>query len=130
MSLENHYSGPIEDIPKRAWSADTYRWHTEYPGVSNAIANNNENDAATADIQAPSYYVGDRKFEPADVMDDWDLHRWLAIALKYISRAGRKTYDGLTPEQSEVRDLGKAVWYLNRRIITLESECINARNAE
>lgn len=41
-------------------------------------------------------------------LSDWDLNHHLACTLKYISRAGRK--------HDEIKDLKKAMWYLNRRI--------------
>lgn len=59
-------------------------------------------------INHPKHYVEGRKYEPADVIDDWQLDFVLGNAVKYISRAGRK---GNTLE-----DLEKAKWYLQRRI--------------
>lgn len=64
-------------------------------------------------IHHPAHYVKDRKFEPIEVSEDWELCHHKACALKYISRAGRK--------DSELQDLQKAVWYLNRKIALLEN---------
>ena len=63
-------------------------------------------------INHPSHYAGGRKFEPIDVIEDWQLGFCPGNAVKYISRAGRKTKD---PRE----DLKKAVWYLNREIAQL-----------
>lgn len=59
-------------------------------------------------VNHPSHYTKGRKFEPIEVIDDWELDYYTGNALKYISRAGRK--DDL------IVDLEKAVWYLQRRI--------------
>lgn len=59
-------------------------------------------------VSKPSHYCEGRKYEPIDVIEDWNLGFHLGNALKYISRAGRK--------QNEVEDLEKAVWYIQRYI--------------
>ena len=61
----------------------------------------------------PAHYTQDRKFEPVDVIEDWDLDYQMGNALKYISRAGRKG--------SLIADLQKAIFYLERRI-SIETE--------
>ena len=62
----------------------------------------------------PSHYRGDRKFEPIDVIEDWNLNYRLGNALKYISRSGRK------PGEDPVEGLKKAIWYLQREIDSYE----------
>jgi len=62
----------------------------------------------------PSHYRGDRKFEPIEVIEDWDLNYRLGNALKYISRSGRK------PGEDPVEGLKKAIWYLQREINSYE----------
>jgi hypothetical protein len=59
-------------------------------------------------IENPSHYSEGRKHEPIDVIEDWGLGFHLGNALKYISRAGRKT--------DELEDLAKAIWYIEREI--------------
>lgn len=61
-------------------------------------------------ISHPSHYCAGRKYEPKDVISDWDLNFFMGSALKYISRAGRK--EGNTKEQ----DLKKAIQYLQFEI--------------
>lgn len=63
-------------------------------------------------INHPSHYVGGRKFEPIDVIEDWGLGFCLGNTIKYISRAGRK--------DDVLQDLKKALWYLQREIKTRE----------
>ena len=65
-------------------------------------------------VDHPAHYTEGRRFEPIDVIEDWELGFHLGNALKYISRAGRK---GDARE-----DLEKAVWYLNREIARLGGE--------
>lgn len=65
-------------------------------------------------VNHPPHYIQGRKYEPIDVIEDWELTFNTGNALKYISRAGRK--------DDMVEDLKKAVWYLNREIVRLEKE--------
>lgn len=58
-------------------------------------------------VTHPDYYK-DRKIEPIDVIEAWDLDFCLGNAIKYIARAGKK--DGDSAEE----DLSKAVWYIHR----------------
>ncbi len=64
-------------------------------------------------VQNPAHYTDGRKYEPVKVIEDWDLDYHLGNALKYISRAGRK--------RSLIKDLQKAIFYLERRI-SIETE--------
>ena len=61
-------------------------------------------------INHPSHYCEGRKYEPIDVIIDWDLSFCPATALKYISRAGRKDPNKI------IEDYKKAIWYLNKEI--------------
>lgn len=61
-------------------------------------------------VDHPLHYTGGRRFEPIDVIEDWELPMHLGNAVKYISRAGRKD-PGKTKE-----DLQKAIWYLERYV--------------
>ena len=63
-------------------------------------------------INSPDHYKKNRKFEPIDVIIDWDLDFCLGNALKYISRSGRK--------DDAIEDLKKAIWYLNQEIEIIE----------
>lgn len=56
-----------------------------------------------------SYYRAGRKYEPIDVINDWDLGFNLGNAVKYISRAGRKSAD-------PTEDLLKAIDYIRYEI--------------
>ena len=65
-------------------------------------------------VNHPEHYTKGRQYETIAVLEDWGLDRdyYLGNALKYISRAGRK---GGFKE-----DIEKAIWYLERRLQTLE----------
>ncbi len=65
-------------------------------------------------VSHPSHYVAGRKYEPKDVIRDWDLNFNLGSAVKYISRAGRKD-DALV-------DLEKAKQFLEFEIEALRNE--------
>lgn len=41
-------------------------------------------------IKSPKHYTEGRRFEPKDVIRDWDLNFNLGNAVKYLARAGRK----------------------------------------
>ena len=64
-------------------------------------------------VNHPSYYC-DGGIETIDFIEAKNLGYHLASAVKYISRAGKKNPD------TEIEDLRKAVWYINRRIQRLE----------
>ena len=50
------------------------------------------------------------KYEPIDVIEDWELGFNLGNTLQYINRAGHKDKDKV------IEDLKKARWYLDREI--------------
>jgi len=66
-------------------------------------------------INNPKWYAANRKYEPIDVIEDWNLGYHFGNAIKYISRAGRKNKDIIT-------DTKKAMWYLKRYIEMLEKK--------
>lgn len=59
-------------------------------------------------VNHPSHYAAGRKYEPIDVIEDWELGFSLGNVIKYISRAGRKI--------DALEDLKKAQFYLNYAI--------------
>ncbi len=66
-------------------------------------------------VNHPSHYGGeDDPYEAIKVIEAWGLGYHLGDTLKYINRAGKK------PGNSELQDLKKAAWYLNRKIKQLE----------
>ena len=69
-------------------------------------------DKKSSEVEHPKHYVEGRKFEPIDVIEDWNLGFNLGNAVKYISRAGRK--------DDVITDLEKAQWYLDREITKLK----------
>lgn len=62
------------------------------------------------------YYAVGRKYEPINVIQDWDLDFCLGNVVKYISRAGRKD------NADAVEDLKKAKTYLEYEISKITDE--------
>ena len=77
---------------------------------------NQPNPKKDDSVHNPAHYCGDRKYQPWDVIMDWDLDFLLGNAVKYIARAGRKQQAGMTMRQSEEQDLQKAIEYLQKRL--------------
>ena len=65
-------------------------------------------------IKHPSHYCEGRKYEPKDVIRNWQLNFNLGSAVKYISRAGRK--------DDIIQDLKKAQQFIQFEIEALEEE--------
>jgi len=67
-------------------------------------------------VNHPSHYGGSENlYEAIKVIEAWDLDFCLGNTVKYISRAGKKD------KQTEIQDLEKALWYLNRKINKLKT---------
>lgn len=66
-------------------------------------------------IDHPPHY-NSNKYEAIDIIEDWELDFHLGNVVKYISRAGKKD------ENTELQDLKKALWYMNRKIKKLEKD--------
>lgn len=66
-------------------------------------------------VNHPAHYT-DGKFETIEAIESWRLGYHLGNAVKYISRAGKKSKD------TELEDLRKARWYIKRRIDHLNPE--------
>ena len=66
-------------------------------------------------VNHPAHYAKGRRFEPIDVIEDWELGFNTGNAVKYISRAGRKD-----PAKT-LEDLTKARWYIDREIMRINS---------
>ena len=75
----------------------------------------NKPDSAD-EIASPSHYCEGRKYEPKDVIRDWDLNFNLGNVVKYVSRNGRKN------GESSIKDLRKARQYLDFELEALESK--------
>ena len=64
------------------------------------------------DTTNPDYYR--KNIEVIDFIEAYELNFNLGNAVKYVSRAGHKNPD------TEIEDLRKAVWYLEREIQRLK----------
>ena len=73
-------------------------------------------------IEKPEHYCKGRKYEPKDVIRDWDLNFNLGNVDKYISRNGRKA------GETVLKDLLKAKQYLDFEIEAIVKGEDNACN--
>ena len=69
-------------------------------------------------IEHPAHYAAGRRYEPKDVIRDWNLNFNLGSAVKYISRAGRK--------DDAIEDLRKAIQFIQFEIDYLKEVDIDA----
>lgn len=76
-------------------------------------------------VTHPSHYTSG-KIEVIDFITDQELDFCLGNVVKYVSRAGKKTEQGMTIFEKEVEDLKKARFYLDYKIKQLEQ--INQSN--
>jgi hypothetical protein len=69
-------------------------------------------------VNHPAHYGGDNPYETVKVCEAWglDMDAYLFNAMKYISRAGKKS------KKTRLEDLKKARWYLDRRIQRMEAK--------
>lgn len=73
--------------------------------------------AAPRDDKAnPKHYAQHGGMSSINIIDHYGLGFHLGNAVKYLLRAGTK------PGESEVDDLRKARWYINRRLFNLDPE--------
>jgi hypothetical protein len=69
--------------------------------------------AMTEKVNHPEHYGGrDNPYEAIKIIEALDLDFHIGNAMKYIIRAGKK--------ESEIEDLQKAIWYLERKIKQLK----------
>ncbi len=72
------------------------------------------------DYAHQTHYAG-LKIEPFDYINSNKFTYWQGSVIKYISRAGRKRYDGMDDKDSELADCKKALWFLTKRIEELSA---------
>lgn len=67
-------------------------------------------------VNHPEHYGVDTPHEVVKCLEAWGLESDALLwnAVKYIARAGKKG--------SKIEDLRKAVWYIDRRIVSLQKE--------
>ena len=64
-------------------------------------------------VNSPSHYTAYKGLEVIDLTEQMSFNRGNAV--KYIARAGLKSKD------TEIQDLEKAAWYVNREIARLQA---------
>jgi len=65
-------------------------------------------------VNHPSHYTFAPGYEVIEVIEAWKLDYHCGNSIKYIARAGKKH------KLTEIQDLKKAIWYLDRKIKLLE----------
>lgn len=78
-------------------------------------------DDPKAIIERPAHYTK-YEIEPVEFVMKNDLPFFAGNVIKYICRAGSKTYDGMDAIESELVDLRKARRYLTMRINQIEGK--------
>lgn len=117
--------GPVAPSPSLKLTAVGYNCGT-YEDFKNMNQPSNVKKKMREEIQSdkdltdlvhnPAHYTAGRKYEPWDVALDWDLDCPMSLALRYIARAGRKQYAGMTMRQSEETDIMKAIECLKKEL--------------
>jgi len=73
-------------------------------------------DRKQDNINHPQYYKGKNGIEAIEVVEGFELGFHTASAVDYILRAGKKD------PNTEIDDYKKAIWFLNRKIKTMEEK--------
>ena len=76
-------------------------------------------------IEHPNHYAKN-EIEPITFImgNDPDGMYARGAVIKYVSRAGQKSYDGMSAKQSEIADWKKAMRYCEMRIRQLEGKSV------
>lgn len=74
-------------------------------------------------VNQPKHYQGDG-MAAIDVIRAYDLNFALGNVIKYTLRAGRK------PDEDAVKDLEKAVWYLQNELDAARRSAVKSSNQE
>lgn len=93
-----------QDRPFFEMDYDEINYLFEIAGLS-TVADDTDEDP----VNNPAHY-NDCAIKPIDYIEDHNLGFHLGNAVKYISRAGKKS------KITEIQDLKKAIWYIERRI--------------
>lgn len=77
---------------------------------------------ANDEINHPAHYTAYEGLEVIQLTEQMNFNRGNAV--KYIARAGLKSYD------TEIQDLKKALWYIQREIDRVEAKLRTAKENE
>lgn len=72
------------------------------------------------EVNSPAHYTAYEGLEVIQLTEQMNFNRGNAV--KYIARAGLKSYD------TEIQDLEKAAWYIQREINRMEAKLIEWEN--
>jgi hypothetical protein len=111
--------GPLDTDFRKLLDAIRAKDAEQPPAVDRELR---DSDAMRDNVNHPAHYTAGRRFEPLEVIIDWELSFCLGTVLKYVSRAGRKG--------DAIEDLKKARTYLNREIRRLQEEGVRCSKEE
>jgi hypothetical protein len=107
---------PLTKAGKAAISAaQKKRWAKQRRKIVRTIPIIHINQEIVSDkeeIDHPSHYGGNTIYEAIKVIEAWDLNFRVGNAVKYIRRANEK--------DTRVKNLQKAIWYLQREVDKLK----------
>lgn len=98
----------------RSSTAEVHDVKLHKPGYWLGNANDTALDSMSDErFQKPDHYAYS-DHEPDDVIESWGLSYRLGQVLRYLCRCDRK--------KNKLKDLKKALWYLNREIEMIERD--------
>lgn len=79
------------------------------------------NQQSNDNVNSPKHYTAHPSgIEAIQICEHYNF--CIGNAIKYLWRSGLKVSDNLSNKESEIQDLKKAAWYINRQIQNLENE--------
>lgn len=72
-------------------------------------------------VNHPNHYT-DGGIEPIDFIEANRMNFNIGNVIKYVTRAGKKSYPNMTLMESAIVDLNKAKYYIERQIMFIETE--------
>lgn len=107
------YEIEVDDKPR---TDSTFKGWIYYGDELEHVNPARRSETTTEAVNHPAHYGGEANpYEAIKVIEAWELDFCLGNAMKYISRAGKKT-------PNAEQDLEKAVWYLQRRLKQIRDE--------
>lgn len=118
VTAETNLPGyPTVRCVRSAGHVGTHVWKSEDGEATHSWDNDSKKDEPAHEeaVNHPAHYGGaDNPYEAIKVIEAWDLGFCLGNTVKYLSRAGKKS------GEQPLKDLKKALWYLQREIDTME----------
>lgn len=124
MKSNPHHDGVGDDIGVGDISLSYRNFNSNTGAVSDPSPILPPDINSDPDINHPQHY-NQGSVEVVDALDAWGfgVQHHIASAIEYLARAGHKHLPGETDRQAALKDLGKAVWRIERaRKLLLQME--------